>query len=70
MQKQGISEAMSAALCKFSPSCQNVAYDNCALCGRPTCRKHGKIFGHYGEYIICQHCGDNAPSMIAALPRQ
>ena len=61
-------ERSSAAQCQYS-ACNLLPYDNCQSCHKPTCLRHGKVLG-YREYIIFRHCGDNAPSLIAALQRR
>lgn len=35
-------------------SCDNTSYDNCKLCGEPTCEKHGRQVGD-GD-IVCFEC--------------
>ena len=41
-------------MCHFD-GCDNASYDDCAICGKPTCRQHGK---EVGENFVCFQCID------------
>lgn len=42
--------------CHFH-GCENTSYDDCTICGQPTCKRHGK---QVGDKYVCRECADKA----------
>jgi len=38
-------------------NCDNTSYDNCSVCRKPTCKKHGRSVG---DRFVCRQCADRA----------
>lgn len=37
--------------------CSDTSYDDCTVCHKPTCRRHGK---RVGDHFVCRECADRA----------
>lgn len=38
-------------------NCNEVSYDDCSVCGQPTCKKHGRMTG---DYFVCKECSSGS----------